>query len=546
MEFLLFLVLSALFIEFKTASRGRNYAAMENEAFIVECPRRQRSPESQVYWTRFESNENITTSKDNRVYSSGDKLKFLPTSVNDSGIYNCTIKSNPNIVGYVNVTIYPKQQGCIFPKNVLYTSTEGSNTGSWIYCPRYESYNKTSNFEWFKDCKALKGQKYFVKKDYLIIQNTTAADTGNYTCKFIHSENGVNYNVTATRPLIFQGEIRSSMLPEITYPVNQSVIGVELGTNVSIACKVCLGRGSQTIEIVRWCIKDNKDKGQCIKDSRFHEEKEAKNPKENLACETVNLRIPNVKKEDLSLEFYCMGLNQYGWKAHSIRIGIKKTTDLRSTYYLLAGFSILLFLLIILIVILKVFWIDFILLWRDIIRPSKSRDDGKIYDAYIIYPRNYKKRTKSVNSLEYFVHHILPEVLEKKCGYTLCIYGRDLLPGEDAANEMVKCIQKSRRQIIILNPQVEHGEEFAYEQEIALHCALMQNDSKVILVEMETTGDTSDLQDSLKHIIKQRGTIKWTGDQATKKQSFNSNFWKRVRYQMPLRSKSLGPLHSDL
>lgn len=59
--------------------------------------------------------------------------------------------------------------------------------------------------------------------------------------------------------------------------------------------------------------------------------------------------------------------------------------------------------------------------------------DGKIYDAYVIYPRNHKGSPEVTSSVEYFVHQILADVLENKCGYKLCIYGRDLLPGEGNA-----------------------------------------------------------------------------------------------------------------
>lgn len=53
--------------------------------------------------------------------------------------------------------------------------------------------------------------------------------------------------------------------------------------------------------------------------------------------------------------------------------------------------------------------------------------DGKIYDAYVIYPRSYGNEA---NFVEYFVHQIMPDILENKCGYKLCIYGRDTYPGE--------------------------------------------------------------------------------------------------------------------
>lgn len=73
-------------------------------------------------------------------------------------------------------------------------------------------------------------------------------------------------------------------------------------------------------------------------------------------------------------------------------------------------------------------------------------------------------------------------------------------------------IQKSRRHIFILTPEIMHSKEFAYEQEIALHSALIQNDSKVILIEIEAPSGPNrlqfgELQDSLKHIVKVQGTI---------------------------------------
>lgn len=109
----------------------------------------------------------------------------------------------------------------------------------------------------------------------------------------------------------------------------------------------------------------------------------------------------------------------------------------------------------------------------------------------------------------------------------------------DAATVVESSIQNSRRQVFVLAPHMMHSKEFAYEQEIALHSALIQNNSKVILIEMEPMGEASrlqlgDLQDSLQHLVKMQGTIKWREDHVTDKQSLSSKFWKHVRYQMPV------------
>jgi len=58
--------------------------------------------------------------------------------------------------------------------------------------------------------------------------------------------------------------------------------------------------------------------------------------------------------------------------------------------------------------------------------------DGKIYDAYVLYPKN---RESCLYSSDIFALKILPEVLERQCGYNLFIFGRDDLPGEGKLSE---------------------------------------------------------------------------------------------------------------
>lgn len=57
-----------------------------------------------------------------------------------------------------------------------------------------------------------------------------------------------------------------------------------------------------------------------------------------------------------------------------------------------------------------------------------SVSDGKIYDAYVLYPKSSKVTCSCVT--DSFVLRVLPEVLERQCGYTLFIFGRDDLPGK--------------------------------------------------------------------------------------------------------------------
>ncbi|XP_014647180.1 PREDICTED: interleukin-1 receptor-like 1 isoform X1 [Ceratotherium simum simum] len=518
---------------------------LENEALIVRCPRQERS-RYPVDWYYSETNRNIITEQRNHIFASRERLKFLPAKVNDSGIYTCIIRSSTvNKTGYVNVTIYKKQPDCNIPDYLMYSTTSGSEKNSKIYCPTIDLYNWTAPVEWFKDCKALQGSRYHTHRTFLLIDNATSKDAGDYTCKFMHNENGVSYSVTATRSFTVNDEQGFSLFPVIIAPPQNETKEVEIGKTANLTCSACFGKGSQIMASVLWQV--NRSRVGDVGEARIQEKQDQNqscllSSSNELTCLNTVLTIAAVTEEDLSLKYECLALNLRGLRRHSIRLRRKSPTDHQSTYYILAGFSILLMLINVMVIMLKVFWIEVILLWRDIARPYKTRNDGKIYDAYVIYPRNHKDSPEGTSSVEYFVHQILPDVLENKCGYKLCIYGRDLLPGEDAVTAVETNIQKSRRHIFILTPQIAHSKEFAYEQEIALHSALIQNDSKAILIEMEALSKPGrlqfgELQDSLKHLVKVQGTIKWREDHVDSKRSLNSKFWKHVRYHMPVPSK---------
>ncbi|KAM9722373.1 interleukin-1 receptor-like 1 isoform 2-T2 [Dama dama] len=503
-------ILTAL-ISSTPAKFSRSFLGLENEALIVKCPRQGKYPYS-VDWYYSKTNKSITTQRGNRIVASGKCLKFLPAKVNDSGFYTCVVRCpTSNKTGYVNVTIFEKQSDCNVPDYLIYSTTFGSEKKSLIFCPTIDRYNWTQPVEWFKNCEVLQGPRYLAHKTFLLIHNATNKDTGDYTCKFMHNEYGVKYIVTATRSFTVTGK-----------PTN-------------ITCLACFGKGHQVMAEAFWRVNGSEVKN--FSETRIQVMQELMQSGE-LTCRRAVLKIEDVREEDLTWKYDCLAMNFHGFITHTITLRRKNPMDQQSTYYMLAGFSLLLLLINGLVIILKVFWIEIILFWRDIARPSKTRNDGKIYDAYVIYPRSCKNSPEGASSVEYFVHQILPDVLENKCGYNLCIYGRDLLPGQDVASTVETSIRMSRRHLFILTAEILHSKEFTYEREIALHSALIQQDSKAILIEMEALCppgglQLEELQDSLKHLIKVQGTIKWREDDVANRRSLNSKFWKHVRYHMP-------------
>nr|XP_009923254.1 PREDICTED: interleukin-1 receptor-like 1 isoform X2 [Haliaeetus albicilla] len=460
---------------------SETFDAMEGEALVIKCPRWSSSVK--VNWYHTNTNKIIPAEEEgSQVFSLERFLWFLPTCRQDSGNYSCVTHFPRNRTKSFNISVqvHPYKQGVCFPSQIHYPNDTGRGK---IVCPTIDNYKNATLIQWYKDCKPLQGQRYFKGDKYIFINNPRKEDDGYYTCQFTYTHKGNVFNVSATRIFISKAK-HSPLPPQILFPKDKGIIEVELGAALSLKCQARLGIKKQPIAVVTWDIDNIPVKH--LDSSRFHEKTHFFEGREQEYYGETTLHITEIKKEDLQANFTCVAVNEMQNTRATVTLKLKA-------------------------------------------------QNGKIYDAYIIYPKSH---TNEANFVEYFVYQIMPDILENKCGYKLCIYGRDIYPGEDTASAIEKRMQKSRRLIILLTHHLINCKEHAYDQHIALYNALIQNDTKVILLEMETIGTYEKLQESLRFIIKQQGTIKWKEQHTVHPQSSNSKFWKQVRYHMPLTRKS--------
>ncbi|XP_069493038.1 interleukin-1 receptor-like 1 isoform X2 [Ambystoma mexicanum] len=424
----------------------------------------------------------------------------------------------------LKVQVHEFSKGICFKPQTVYGSFKVRTETGHVKCGIAERYNVKGKITWYKDCHSIQGPKYVMIHRELAIIGVNQQDAGYYTCQFTHEHNGTLYNVTQTKMMTVKAP-SATLFPVIASPKN-GTIEVVLGSSLNITCSAFLGYGKQIFDFLWWEVngvrvgKENSSRFVIRTDrSTFNE-----------SYTSAVLTISEVRKEDLLSNFVCTALNSLGWEESIVRL-TEKATDIRT--YLCTSFFILVNMVILILVVCKFFRVDAVLLYRDVFQPIRSTDDGKMYDAYVIFARKYHIYDDTNDPVQYFVYNILLDVLEKKCGFTLYVQGRNLLPGEDMSTAADWAISKSRRLILILSSELVEAEEIAIEQQFGLYSALVSSDLKVIVIEMEKIGDESKLQESLRHIIKKKGTIKWQSCKASDKMSLKSRFWKQVRYEMP-------------
>nr|XP_051691073.1 interleukin-1 receptor-like 2 isoform X4 [Oryctolagus cuniculus] len=212
--------------------------------------------------------------------------------------------------------------------------------------------------------------------------------------------------------------------------------------------------------------------------------------------------------------------------------------------YLIGGLTALTVVMLSLVGVYNVFKIDIVLWYRSTFHPNGTTEDGKLYDAYILYPK--PQRDSQSHDVDTLVWKILPEVLERQCGYKLFIFGRDEFPGQAVASVIDENIKLCRRLMVIVVPESPSFSMLKNmsEEQIAVYNALIQDGMKVILIELEKIEDYAAMPESIQYIKQKHGAIQWSGGFAEQSQAATAKFWKKVRYHMPSKRYPHLPLSS--
>ncbi|XP_029463442.1 X-linked interleukin-1 receptor accessory protein-like 2 [Rhinatrema bivittatum] len=465
-----------------------------------------------------------------------DSIWFHSAAVEDSGYYTCVLRNSTYCMKVsMSLMVAENELGLCYNSHIRYLVKADVTKRKEIFCPDIEEY-KTPNQEmdiiWYKECKPKTWRSEIMQKgNTLLIQEVRKEDGGNYTCELKY-EGKLIRRTTELKVIA----LLTNKPPKPLFPVeNQpNVMDVQLGNPLSIACKAFFGFSGESGPTIYW-----------MRGERFIEELEGhiregeiRLLKEDLGEKEVELMLifDAVRETDLG-NYTCHVENRNGHKHASV---ILRKKDLMYKIELAGGLGAIFLLFALLVTIYKCYNIELMLCYRQNFGGDESSDDNKEYDAYLSYtkvdPDSLDCESKEE---EQFALEILPDALEKHYGYKLFIPDRDLIPSGTYIEDLVRCVEQSRRLIIVLTRDyvIRRGWSI-FELENRLHNMLVSGEIKVILIECaELRGNVNYHEvETLKHTIKLLSVIKWRGPESSKQ---NSKFWKHLVYDMPGKKKEV-------
>ncbi|XP_074963179.1 X-linked interleukin-1 receptor accessory protein-like 2 isoform X1 [Phalacrocorax aristotelis] len=478
-----------------------------------------------------------------RMSKDEDSIWFHSVELQDSGFYTCVLRNSTYCMKVsMSLTVAENESGLCYNSKIRYLEKSEVTKRKTISCPDIEDY-KTASQEpdvvWYKECKPKMWRSIVIQKgNTLSIQEVQEEDGGNYTCELKFEGKLIRRTVELKVTALLTDKPPKPLFPMENQP---TVIDVQLGNPLTVACKAFFGFSGESGPMIYW-MKGEK----FIEELEGHiREGEVRLLREHLGEKEVELTLIFDAVEEADLANYtCHVENRNGRKHASVLLRKK---DLIYKIELAGGLGAILLLLILLVTIYKCYNIELMLFYRQNFGGDEAADDNKEYDAYLSYTKvDPDALDCDNNEEEQFALEILPDVLEKHYGYKLFIPDRDLIPSGTYIEDLTRCVEQSRRLIIVLTPDYVLRRGWSiFEMENRLHNMLVSGEIKVILIECtELKGKVNYHEvESLKHTIKLLSVVKWKGPKSSK---LNSKFWKRLVFEMPGKKKEVVSRHQVL
>ncbi|NXI52423.1 IRPL2 protein, partial [Chloroceryle aenea] len=478
-----------------------------------------------------------------RMSKDEDSIWFHSVELQDRGFYTCVLRNSTYCMKVsMSLTVAENESGLCYNSKIRYLEKSEVTKRKTISCPDIEDY-KTSSQEpdvvWYKECKPKMWRSVVIQKgNTLLIQEVQEEDGGNYTCELKFEGKLIRRTVELKVTALLTDKPPKPLFPMENQP---TVIDVQLGNPLTVACKAFFGFSGESGPMIYW-MKGEK----FIEELEGHiREGEVRLLREHLGEKEVELTLIFDAVEEADLANYtCHVENRNGRKHASVLLRKK---DLIYKIELAGGLGAILLLLILLVTIYKCYNIELMLFYRQNFGGDEAADDNKEYDAYLSYTKvDPDALDCDNNEEEQFALEILPDVLEKHYGYKLFIPDRDLIPSGTYIEDLTRCVEQSRRLIIVLTPDYVLRRGWSiFEMENRLHNMLVSGEIKVILIECtELKGKVNYHEvETLKHTIKLLSVVKWKGPKSSK---LNSKFWKRLVFEMPGKKKEVVSRHQVL
>lgn len=509
------------------------YFVSEGHFLQLKC---MSSNVSDVNWKRKGSNiQKIPSGLEIR----GTSLWFLPVQFFHNGSYSCE-GSDGKGSWEMEFMVSVSTGVCPSPAEVR-SITNG--TSDVLPCKQDSvlRLDPTGAIRWLKNCRPVNphGGSLISGRQHIRFYGASERDEGLYTCLIDFNIEGKNY--TASRSIWMTINYDSILiLPVVTHPKEEKVV-VKLGSKLELQCSALLGYSEDEETLMYWTVNGD-----------FSDTYAQLNPswdyihKRTGVYGLSNLSISEVLPAFLDVPIQCHAKNALG---HDMGQVCLQAAD-SSLLYTCVALSLALFIFILAVGICCFFKVDLVLAdrkWRPRLL-KKTTPDGKVYDAYVCYvhPDGEDRGSSPATT---FALQTLPEVMERRHGYTLYIRGRDDAPGEAVHDAIAELVGRCRRLIMVLashntfplDPKSENvlplrqsTNQLGYEQRIGLYDALTQNGPCVILVEIDAHVDYTRLPESLRYVRRKHGALRWRSGSGVEAVSrLNGHFWKCLRYRMP-------------